>query len=290
MSLELAEEVFDALAGEPQLSDVHIAGGEATLRMDLLADVVALADRSGVRLSYLETNGMWCTDAETARRGFEKLARAGLPAVLVSASPYHNEFIPFERTQTCIQAAREVFGSGAVIVWIPQFHQALSQLPANTTHTLDEFRQAFGLGDQVGAVERIYGLTPGGRVLEELRDCYRAEPAEQFRPQRCGSILANTSHFHIDPFGNLFTGLCPGIAAGKIGDLHPEITRETHPIFHRLASGGPYELAQWAQDSHGFELGMDGYISECDLCMDVRRYLRTCGQFNELEPEAFYAD
>ena len=66
----------------------------------------------GVRLSYLETNGMWCTDVDTAREGFSGLARAGLPGVLVSASPYHNEFIPFARTQTCVEAAIDVFGRG----------------------------------------------------------------------------------------------------------------------------------------------------------------------------------
>jgi hypothetical protein len=290
MSLERAEEVFAALAGEPRLRDVHLAGGEAALKMDLLADVVALAAPMGVRLSYLETNGMWCTDGKTAREGFSKLAQAGLPGVLVSASPYHNEFIPFARTQACVEAAIEVFGRGGVIVWIPQFYQALSQMPADKTNTLAEFRQAAGLGDRVGPVGDIYGLIPGGRVLEELREGYQAQPAEHYRSCRCGETLADTSHFHIDPFGNLFTGLCPGIAAGRIGDLHPKITSESHPIFWRLATGGPHALMQWAGEHHNYEPKNDAYISKCDLCMDVRRHLHAGGGFDELAPDAFYAD
>ncbi|MBL7219579.1 MAG: hypothetical protein ISS69_05670 [Phycisphaerae bacterium] len=290
MSLDLAEQVFAAMAREPQLRDVHIAGGEATLKMDLLADVIALAVRMGVSLSYLETNAMWCTDGDTARESFLRLARAGLPGVLVSASPYHNEFVPFVRTQTCVEAAIDVFGRGGVIVWIPQLYQALAQMPADRTNTLAEFCHAAGLSDEIGAVGRIYGLIPGGRVLDELRDCYPARPAEDFSSCRCDGELYNTSHFHIDPFGNLFTGLCPGIAAGKIGDLHPQITAENHPVFWHLATGGPCALMQWARDHHNYQPQRDAYISKCDLCTDIRRHLHALGGFEEIAPDTFYAN
>ena len=81
-------------------------------------------------------------------------------------------------------------------------------------------------------------------MLEELREGYQAQPAEHYRSCRCGDVLADTSHFHIDPFGNLFTGLCPGVVAGKIGDL----------------------------------------------CTDIRRHLHARGGFDELAPDAFYAN
>jgi len=290
MSRELAQRVFDELAAEPHLGPVHIAGGEATLKMNLLEDVISLAVRAGVPLSYVETNGMWCTDRQTALAGFERLAAAGLTAVLVSASPYHNEFIPFVRTRTCVEAATEVFGPGGVIVWIPQMYNTVSQLPEDRTHTVAEFCRFVGLDERSEVLGQLYYLTPAGRVLEELRDCYAAHPAEHYRTDRCDADLMNTSHFHVDPFGNLFTGLCPGIAPGKIGDLHPEITPESHPVFWHLCSGGPHALMRWACERYDYRPRDEGYISKCDLCMDLRRYLRGTGDFAEIAPDAFYAE
>jgi len=288
MPLELAERVFAELAAEPYLGPVHVAGGEATLKMDLLADAISLAVRAGVPLSYLETNGMWCKDRQTALAGFERLAKVGLPGVLVSASPYHNEFIPFVRTQTCAEAAMEVFGRSAVMIWIPQLYNALSKLPADRTHTLAEFCRFAGLDEHSETLGQLYYLTPGGRVLDELRDCYSPRPAEHYRGHRCDADLMNTSHFHVDPFGNLFTGLCPGIAAGKIGDLHPQITPQSHPVFWHLCTGGPYALMQWAGEHHDYQPRTEGYISKCDLCTDLRRYLRGRRDFGEIAPSTFY--
>ena len=56
-----------ALAREPRLHSLHLAGGEATLRFDLLLDVVRLASRMHLPVAYLETNAHWCRDAEETR-------------------------------------------------------------------------------------------------------------------------------------------------------------------------------------------------------------------------------
>ncbi len=287
MSLPTAERVLGALAGEPQLDGIHFAGGEATLRMDRLVRIVEMTVEAGLRIDYLETNGYWCVDAASARARFDRLAEAGLPGVLISASPYHNEFIPLDRTRRCIQAAREVFGPGGVFVWTTGMYELLGRLDSARTHRLEEFLAAAGAADRPEVLRRIYPLTPGGRVVEALRECFSAQPAEAFAGQACAAELTSTHHFHVDPEGNLFTGHCPGLAAADASDFHPAITPETHPVFTTLHAQGPAGLSPLAAEA-GWRARAEGYVSKCDLCLDVRRALLAGGGYAEVRPEHFY--
>lgn len=287
MTDDTARKVFSALAAEPSLSGIHLAGGEATLRMDLLERYLRLARQAGIGIDYLETNGVWCTSQDKALEGFRRLRDAGLPAVLISASMYHNEFIPFERTQWCVQAAEEVLGRG-VIVWPPNLFRLMARLPdADKTRTLEEFQALTGIADAPATLIDLFQLTPHGRVTEALRDCYAKRPAESFRGDNCRATLRSTGHFHVDPDGNLFTGHCPGIVAATADDFHPAITPATHPVFCTLAQGGPYALMQHAPRYRPRE---DGYISKCDLCLHVRMHLRGAGAWRELRPDGFYGE
>jgi len=119
MPEELVDRTFAALAEEHRLHGVHLAGGEATLHWERIEYALDSARRHGVAIDYLETNVGWCDDIETARAGFRRLNRAGLDAVLISASLFHNEFTPLAKTKAGILAALEVFGAGGVIVWTP---------------------------------------------------------------------------------------------------------------------------------------------------------------------------
>ena len=288
MDLETAERTLAALAREPHLDSIHLAGGEATLNMDLLVDVIGLARRHRVPGAYLETNAHWCTSDKAARDGFERLREAGLDCVLVSASMFHNAFIPFERTRRAVETASEIFGPGGVIVWLPQLYRALSQMPPDRTHTLAEFCETFGLGSDSKRLPDLYNLTPGGRVVDSLRAHYSHHPAEAYAGRACRRDLLGTTHFHIDPYGNLFTGLCAGISAATADDLHPRITPETHPVFTTLCESGPGGLLALAEREFDYRRRDDGYISRCDLCFHVRRCLAASGQFAELRPESYY--
>jgi hypothetical protein len=289
MNLETVEKALAALAQEPQLDSIHLAGGEACLRMDLLIEVVGLARKAGVPLAYLETNAAWCVDKARTREAFKQLKQAGLPAVLVSASMFHNEFVPFRRTRLCVEMAREVFGRDDVIIWLPELYELLSQLCEDRPYPLEEFCTWAGLNGRLHVLPRLYHLAPGGRVVEALRNCYEAHPAEYFQGQSCEDEILNTTHFHIDPYGNLFTGLCPGLAAGTVEDLHPEITAASHPVTWTLAHSGPHGLMEMARGRFGYASRRSGYISRCDLCYDVRRHLHATGRFRELRPPSYYA-
>lgn len=289
MSLEMAENILVALAQEPMLESIHLSGGEAALKMDLLIDVIGLARKHGVPLSYLETNGAWCLDAKRAEEGFRKMRDAGLYSVLVSASMFHNEFIPFERTQTAVQAASEVFGTQNVLVWLPNLYQALGRLgDFGETRTLEEFSEKVGLSDSPEQLPQLYSVIAAGRAARALRYCYTPRAAAHYRHAKCMRELMSTSHFHIDLHGNLFTGLCPGIAPGSVDELHPSIDKDSAPVFYTLCEGGPHALMKMATRDFDFEEAPEGYVSKCDLCQEVRRFLLGKPGYEELRPLEFY--
>jgi hypothetical protein len=291
ITLDDTDRILDALAREPQLMDIHFAGGEAMLKPDLLAEVIRRTVARGIGISYLETNGFWASSVDQAEAEFRKLADAGLDAVLISASPFHLEFIPWKRTRNCIDAAQRVFGASGTIVWTGEMARAIDTLDDSRTYTCEEFLDAIGHADEPEVLEHAYPIKPHGRVVEAMRDSYDALPANDYEGDACANTLESTVHFHIDPEGRLFTGSCPGITVASSVDYHPTITMESHPIYTRLHAGGPHELMIWAIAEHGYTERSEGYISRCDLCYHVRSHLRRVlpNTFAELDADAFYA-
>jgi hypothetical protein len=290
MSPEMAEQVLAALAAESRLSGIHLAGGEATLHLDRLEEVIRMAVAAGVPVDYLETNGWWGRNLDESRRRMQRLADAGLPAVLISVSLFHNEFIPFHRVRTCVEAARDVFGQSGVLIYMPHIYELLGRLPDDRPLQLEELCQLIGMTPDDPRIPASYGVIPGGRACSALRGCYSAEPAESFRGQSCCRELMSTSHFHVDLYGNLFTGLCAGLVAATVADLHPVVEPGQHPILTTLCHDGPLVLMGIAIDRHRFAPRADGYVSKCDLCLDVRTCLWQSGEYGELQPAGFYAE
>ena len=242
LSLEMAEKVFDALAGEPYLHSIHIAGGEPGLNTGLLENTIELAVKKGIPISYMETNAIWCKNYEETREKMFNLRGAGLSAILISVSIFHNEFVPFRNTKICVETAYEVFGEYNTLIYLPHMYKLLSEMPDDGTHSLDEFCKFFGIARNSPDIPGYYQIIPGGRAPKALKDCYKSYPAKKFKGQNCKSELLSTSHFHIDNYGNLFTGLCAGIAPGTVDNLHPVITEVNYPVFHELSKNGPYGL------------------------------------------------
>ena len=288
MSHEMIDSVYAELMKEKRLHSIHFAGGEPCLNPELLLAAVRKAAIEGIPMAYVETNAGWCTSREGAQRYLARLKDAGLPAVLVSVSMFHNEFIPFEYTRNCVEAALDVFGKFGTIVYMQHVYDIFRNMGHDGTQTLAEFMDRAGLHDTPEVVPKLYSLIRGGRVVSALRDFYRKEPAGSYEGLSCESDLMSTSHFHIDNYGNLFTGCCAGLVAGRVGRMHPEITGEEFPLFCKVCAEGPFGLMKMAEEECGYEQRPDGYISKCDLCLHVRAALCRTGRFSELTPEFFY--
>jgi hypothetical protein len=168
-------------------------------------------------------------------------------------------------------------------------YDLLARLPDDGKHALREFCRFLGLERRLEELPRLYGVIPGGRATSALRESYAARRADKYRHVRCDNLLG-TTHFHIDPHGFLFTGLCAGIMVATVDDLHPEMTSASHPIAARLLADGPFGLMRSAAERHGYREREDGYVSACDLCIDVRAFLRRAGDYPELRPDEFYLE
>jgi hypothetical protein len=268
---------------------VHIGGGEPFLRPAGLAATLKAAGQVGVRVDYVETNASWYRDAASATATLARLREHGLRTLLVSISPFHNEHIPYARVLGVMTAARET--GIRLFPWIEGFVPDLEAFDHRRPHRLSEFDEQFGRDYLRRALQR-YWIHPGGRALNLLRKLLPVKPAgcivEQ-APGGCTPELTDTTHFHIDLFGNYIPGLCSGLTIRR-QDLGRELEPEAYPLLSRLYQQGIGGLLRWATARYDFQPDRRGYLNKCDLCTDIRTFLATAVEedFPELRPSQFY--
>ena len=270
-------------------SSVHIGGGEPLLRSETLGDVLEIAASVGVTVEYVETNSAWFKDNRSATVTLSKLKKKGLQTLLVSISPFHNEFIPFAKVKGVIEAARQT-GIG-VFPWVSEFIDDLSRLDAAGTHTLTEFESLFGR-DYVLHLPQRYWIHMGGRALETFRPYLADKSARQIIDKNaggCASELLSTGHFHLDLFGNYMPGLCSGLSIRR-EDLGNTLSEDRYPILTTLFHEGIRGIYKLAKEKFEFRPSRNRYINKCDLCTEIRKVFteNDFGGAAELNPRAFY--
>jgi hypothetical protein len=284
----MSAKIFSAIAARGCRA-VHIGGGEPLLAPVQLKRVLTAAQDAGVGIDYVETSSAWFKDADAAEAVLRDLQHAGLKTLLVSISPFHNARIPFRRVRGVIEACRRT--GIQVFPWVNAFVRDLERLGADEPHPMDEFTAAFG-PDYLGRIPERCWIHLGGRALETFRAVYPSHPPEQIlerSPRSCARALSDTTHFHVDLYGNYIPGLCAGLALA-MEDLGRPLAPEKYPLLDRLAVDGIRGLYELARRDHGFAAPRPAYLNHCDLCNDIRGFLRQqeATRFRELAPEGFY--
>ncbi len=270
-------------------SAVHIGGGEPLLNPRRLIKVLAAARKAGMAIDYVETNAAWFTALKPAKTLLADLKREGLHTLLVSISPFHNAYIPFGRTLGVIDACRH---SGMnVFPWVNAFVRDLSRLDPRIPHPMEEFKRAYG-NDYLKRIPDRYWIHLGGRALTTFREVLPLKSPQQIldqSPASCARLLADTSHFHVDLYGNYIPGLCSGLAFDA-DDLGAPLPAGKYPLLDQLTESGIKGLYALAEESYNYVPSKNGFLNHCDLCTDIRKFLlHTANEsFLELKPVEFY--
>jgi hypothetical protein len=212
--------------------------------------------------------------------------------LLVSISPFHHQHIPYRCIEGVMAACRET-GIG-IFPWIAEFGNDLAAFGPDLTPSAKDYTEKFG-EDYFQGVLRRYWIHMGGRALTTygaLLPTLGHEGILQENPGSCARELSDTSHFHIDLFGNYIPGLCAGLAI-DMADLGKALPDGKYPLIEALAQKGIGGLLELAAGQHGFQPAPAGYINKCHLCTHIRAHLHgRDGRrlWPELAPDGFYAE
>ena len=248
---------------------VHIGGGEPFLGGEKLVRLIRICGEEGVGVEYVETNSSWFTTPERADRMLGALLDAGLRTLLVSMSPFHNEYIPWRKVEGVLASCRRV-GMG-VFPWTEELARDVRALDPSRTHSLDEYEAKFGPG-YLQSIPGRYWVSPRGRALATFRPFAPARPAGRVAEEAGDSCpeLLDTSHFHVDLYGNYVPGICTGLAV-DLDDLARPLDREKYRYLTGLMDGGIARLLELASEE-GYEPARE-FAGKCDLCYDIRHHL-----------------
>ena len=194
----------------------------------------------------------------------------GVHTLLISMSPFHNEFIPFKKVEGVLEACRAT-GMG-IFPWVEGFLPDLRSFSPETPHSLEEYETVFGPG-YLNAIPGRYWITLRGRALATYLPSMPVKPISHILKESGGSCreLPDTSHFHMDLFGGYIPGLCSGLRI-EAGDLGTELDQDKYPHLALLFTKGIAGLLDYAVNKHGYEPEKN-YVGKCDLCFRIRRYL-----------------
>lgn len=265
---------------------IHIGGGEPFLDENELLRVVKIADKMNMGIEYIETNSSWYQDENKAVDLLEKLKACNIRTLLVSISPFHNEYIPFKKVKSVIDVCQRVGIS--IFPWIQDFYGEIDSLDDSITHSLEEYTDMFG-SSYVSDIPSRYWIHYGGRSIETFQECFPLKQTDNIinNSSPCEE-LTDTSHFHMDLFGRYIPGLCSGLAIQR-DDLGESLDRKKYPIISCLYDTGIGGLLDMVKKKFDYS-PKDKYLSKCHLCLDIRCYLvkETNIETEELQPEEYY--
>jgi hypothetical protein len=273
---------------------VHIGGGEPLLHFQRMERLIARINRSRLLLEYVETNGSpLLTDTEAKIR---KLQQSGLNCLLVSISPFHNEFTALHDLIRVMGEIVKVLGQEGIFPWHPGYLPFLEKAGTTTPVPLKKYWSFFTAPEIVRQLASVMYIHPGGRGARLLAGHLGRRPAETLLRGPCSRNLASPVHAHVDYRGNYLTGFCSGLRLGEESALNlPRLFEKgldlsRYPALEMLLGEGLRALYAYALNK-GYTPDASGYGSPCHLCLDLRVHLYHQGfRFPEFYPYFLYEE
>ncbi|MCL2285790.1 MAG: 4Fe-4S cluster-binding domain-containing protein [Firmicutes bacterium] len=281
----MAESVMDemfSLLRKGGCRSVHIGGGEPFLDFDGLLTLLAKAQKFGIAVDYVETNGCWATDENTVAKHLLALEKVGADTFCISVDPFHAEYVPYAYPLRLAEICRKK-GFG-YFLWQERFLNIMRSVDPNTAHDRADLEKSIGR-DYILDTATAYGIRMGGRAINIEIEYYPPKPLEKvLSPNPCRGLVS-TGHFHVDMYNRFIPPGCTGLVL-PMEDVVRGIQPGKYPVYEALYFGGVAALYGLAKE-HGFQPAPEGYTSGCALCFFIRKYLSEKGIFAELEPEHY---
>jgi len=251
---------------------IHITGGDPFGRPELLFEVLQRAKHAGLpSAEKVETNAFWAADDDIVRRDLTKLRSLGVTRIVTAADIFHQEFVPLANVKRIVRVAKEVFGDDGITVRWWDFYNRYADTEFDVADLTDHQRAEMQAEALAGGRDRLTGQA--AFLAAELLD---GQPPDRFKGQSCEKNILKSKHVHIDPYGNVFPGVCCGLVLGNavnegIEDIYDWLDRHgpTGPIFSPLVREGPAALTDLAE-RFGFQPLKQGYVTKCQLCYHIR--------------------
>ena len=265
---------------------LHFTGGEPFLNYELLLKAVGIASELNIPSTFVETNGYWCSDDAVTREKLQLLKDSGLKGILISVNPFFLEYVPFQRTERGVRVAHEIFAEN-LMVYQSEYYFRFKKLGITGKLSVEDYINV--QKEDVGANVELFLM---GRAAYRLRQYYPKHPPDYFFDEPCRPPFLRNWHNHFDNYGNYLPGYCGGISLGSwrvLNKLLEEgINPKRHPILGFIINRDFKELFRFARD-FDYPESREGYISKCDLCVDIRKHLVAKQEFEELKPKEYYS-
>ncbi|MDQ7821189.1 MAG: radical SAM protein [Candidatus Eremiobacteraeota bacterium] len=293
---EISNEALSTIISEASLAlgeaGVHIGGGEPLLNEHMVEYAVKALNKTRLVLEYLETNG-FPLRIDTEGR-LQRLKAMGIPMLLLSISPFHNEFISAHEVERIFHSIIKVFGYEGIFPWHPGYFPFLRRVDPERPVPLEEYFGAFSPQEIRLQLESLIYLHPSGRAAYFFARYLPTFRAEHFFRHPCGEALKSPVHVHVDYRGAYLPGFCAGLSLGEgaafqLEKLYGEgIDLALYPVLELIVREGLEGLYRHGL-SQGYEPIAGGYVSACHLCIDLRIHLYNGGYRGaELYPRFFY--
>lgn len=278
MSIENAVAAWQGLvriAG--QRAKVHITGGEPFLYWEHLQKLLLTADKLSLgQIDVIETNAYWAANQTQIAERLNFLNSYNVRKLKISYDPFHAEFVDYDKVKLLYDTACEVLGSDRILFrW-----QLYLQNPPQTDGLSEDQKLSLFLESC-----KQYPCRFTGRAANRLAQGLADKEVGQISAENCKKSFLDSKSIHIDPYGNVFNGVCSGIIIGNINKKPlDELWRIFNPaneeFLNVLFNSGPVGLLQEAAKS-GYEKRRL-YGSKCHLCTDLRQFFFDNGQLRQI--------